>query len=259
MHGDIMNKYNKISKIFFSPSGTTEKIVNEIAKEFHADSENYDLMSFNDSKTFEDELVIIGVPVFDGRVPKIVSDRLKKIRGNSTKAIVVLNYGNINYGDALLELTEKLNQNHFNIIGIAATVSQHSIFTGVGENRPDENDLTKIREFASEIIKKLESDTENQLFVSGTKPYPDYTKLDYTVNCNPELCIQCLDCAYTSPEEAIPESDPTQTFLDDCSRCSSCVSICPEDARSFVGESFSQANAEAIDNASVRKEAEFYF
>ena len=253
-----MKDYEKISKIFFSPSGTTQKIVNEVSKNFDLKSENYDLMSFDEKKEFGDELVIIGVPVFDGRIPKLASERLRKLRGNKTKAIVILNYGNINYGDALLELTEKLTENNFQIIAIATTVSNHSIFNNIAQNRPDEHDLRQIREFSNEIIEKLKMNKENQLFVSGTKPYPDYTKLDYTLNCDEELCTECLDCAYTCPEGAISEDYPMTTNLEICSRCSSCIQICPEDARSFVGESFEMANQKAIDNFQDRKEPEFY-
>ena len=248
-----MKDYEKISKIFFSPSGTTQKIVNEVSKNFNLKSENYDLMSFDEKKEFGDELVIIGVPVFDGRIPKLASERLRKLRGNKTKAIVILNYG-----DALLELTEKLTENNFQIIAIATTVSNHSIFNNIAQNRPDEHDLRQIREFSNEIIEKLKMNKENQLFVSGTKPYPDYTKLDYTLNCDEELCTECLDCAYTCPEGAISEDYPMTTNLETCSRCSSCIQICPEDARSFVGESFEMANQKAIDNFQDRKEPEFY-
>jgi flavodoxin len=58
-----MLKFKKLSKIYFSPSGTTEKIVNEVAKHFNLNRENYNLLSFDEEKTFTDELVIIGVPV----------------------------------------------------------------------------------------------------------------------------------------------------------------------------------------------------
>lgn len=74
--GDKMLNFKKLSKIYFSPSGSTEKIVNEVAKNFNMNRENYDLLSFDSEKTFDDELVIIGVPVFNGRIPKIAKKRL---------------------------------------------------------------------------------------------------------------------------------------------------------------------------------------
>jgi flavodoxin len=149
-----MLNFEKLSKIYFSPSGTTEKIVNEVAKNFNMNRENYDLLSFDESKTFHDELVIIGIPVFDGRIPKLACKRLSKMKGTDTKAIVILNYGNIDYGDALLELVELLKENNFQIVGVATTVSQHSQFSEVGSNRPDASDMERINEFSQKIIEK---------------------------------------------------------------------------------------------------------
>ncbi len=73
-----MLKFDKLSKIYFSPSGTTEKIISEIAKDFNISQENYDLLSFDEAKEFTDELVIIIIPVFNGRIPKTAHKRLSK-------------------------------------------------------------------------------------------------------------------------------------------------------------------------------------
>lgn len=254
-----MQNFEKISKIYFSPSGTTEKIVNEIGKNFDTDMENYDLLSFDSEKTFDNELVIIGIPVFNGRIPKLACERLSKIKGNNTKAIVVLNYGNIDYGDALLELTEVLKKNNFNILGIATTVSQHSQFNKLGQNRPDAHDLEKITQFTKNIIKKLENNVENEIFVNGYKPYTEYNKPTFTVNCDDNLCVECLDCVYTCPEDAIMENTPTKTNLDDCTRCSTCINVCSENARFFGGANYHEEMESALSNNMERKEAEFYW
>ena len=56
--GDKMLNFKKLSKVYFSPSESTEKIVNEVAKNFNMNRENYTLLSFDDEKIFNDELVI---------------------------------------------------------------------------------------------------------------------------------------------------------------------------------------------------------
>lgn len=253
-----MLNFDKLSKIYFSPSGTTAKIVNEIAKTFPMMRENYDLLSFDEEKTFSNELVIIGVPVFDGRIPKIARERLSKIKGDNTKAIAVLNYGNMDYGDALLELSELLKENKFDLVGVATTVSQHSQFSEVGKNRPDERDLKKIKKFSEKIKDKLESGKTNELFFSGTKPYHNYVKPEFSINCDEEICTYCNDCVYTCPEDAITENNPTMTDLDSCTRCSTCINVCSENARSFCGEIYDVQNREVVDNFSIRQESEFY-
>lgn len=259
IQGDKMLNFEKLSKVYFSPSGTTQKIVNEIAKNFQMNMENYDLLSFDENKEFDDELVIIGMPVFDGRIPKLARKRLENLKGNNTKAIVVINYGNIDYGDALLELTEILKENNFHIFGICAAVSQHSLFNEVGADRPDAFDLKMINRFSQAMIMKLESGVENELFVEGKKPYPEYTNLKYDINCDDDLCVECMDCVYTCPEEAIPEENPLMTDMDKCSRCSTCISVCSENARSFCGDYYENQKEDAISNFSKRNEAEFFF
>ena len=254
-----MLNFEKISKVFFSPHGTTEKIVNEVSKNFPQDCENYDLLSFDSEKNFNNELVIIGVPVFDGRIPKLARQRLSNIKGNNTKAIVVLNYGNIDYGNALLELCELLKENNFNIVGVATCVSQHSQFPKLGENRPDLKDLEKINKFSKDIYDKLENNTENEIFVKGYKPYPNYVKPSFNVNCDDKLCTECMDCVYTCPEEAIIDATPTLTNLDDCSRCSTCINVCSQNARYFSGDEYQKAMENAVMNNFERSEPEFYF
>lgn len=253
-----MLKFDKLSKIYFSPSGTTEKIVTEIAKNFNISQENYDLLSFDESKEFENELVIIGIPVFNGRIPKTACERLSKMKAKNTKAIVVLNYGNMDYGDALLELTELLKENNFKIVGVATTVSQHSQFGEIARNRPDENDLKKINEFSRNIIEKLETNSLNEIFVGGYKPYQTYTTPNFEVKCDEEKCTQCMDCFYTCPEDAIDESTPMRTNMSDCTSCSTCINVCSEGARSFGGPKYYIDYQNAIEDSFERKEAEFY-
>ena len=257
--GDRMLNFEKVSKVYFSPSGTTEKIVNEVAKNFNMNRENYDLLSFDEEKSFSDELVIFGIPVFDGRIPKLACKRLSKMKGNNTKAIVILNYGNMDYGDALLEMTELLKENNFQIVGVAATVSQNSLFNQIGRNRPDENDMKKINEFSQKIVEKLKNNEENEIFVSGYKPYSAYRTPEFSINCDENLCVECLDCVYTCPEDAIMENTPTMTNIDDCTRCSTCINVCSEAARSFSGDAYNQEMQNAVENFYDRKEAEFYF
>ncbi len=253
-----MLNYKTVNKIYFSPSGTTEKIVNEVAKNFNLNRKNYDLLSFNDEKCFKDELVIIGVPVFNGRIPKTACERLSKMKAKNTKAIVILNYGNMEYGDALLELCDLLKANNFEIVGVATTVSQNSLFSELGRNRPDETDLKKIDEFSKSMAEKLEKNDIREIFVGGYKPYESYTTPDFSVVCDDDLCVECLDCAYTCPEEAIPEEMPQMTKMKDCTRCSTCISVCPEGARSFSGPNFELERQSAINDFLDRKDCEFF-
>ena len=248
-----------IEKIFFSPSATTKKVVEEIANNFSYKKESFDLLNFNSEKEFSsDDIAVVGMPVFAGRIPKTARERLEKIKGDNTPAIAVVNYGNAHVTDALLELVDLLKENSFNVVAAASTVSHHSIFDGVAVGRPDFDDLEKINDFAKKCAEKIKSGKSLSSEIPGNRPYVDYKQLPFTVSCDETLCAFCYDCVSACPENAIPDDDPIDTDLDLCSRCSACIHICPEDARMFSGEAFEAKKPEFENANSERKEPEFY-
>ncbi len=250
---------SNVTKIYFSPSGTTKQVVDQIGSNFTSENETYDLLNFTSSKEFaNDEVVIVGMPVFAGRIPKSGRERLEKLKGDNTKAIAIVNYGNAQVGDSLLELVDVLKENGFDVVAAASTVSHHSIFSGVAQGRPDESDIEKINEFSQKCIEKIESDESLESEIPGNKPYTDYKQLPFAISCDETICAFCYDCVSICPEKAIPDDDPIDTDLDLCSRCTACIHICPEDARMFSGDAF-EATKPAFEQAnSERKEPEFY-
>ena len=250
---------SSVTKIYFSPSGTTKQVVEQIASNFTQEKETYDLLNFDMEKEFADEdIAIVGMPVFAGRIPKSGRDRLSKLKGNNTPAIAVVNYGNAHVSDSLLELVELLRENNFNVIAAASTISHHSIFSGVAVGRPDESDIAKINEFSEKCMEKIESGESLESEIPGNKPYTEYKQLPFVISCDETVCAFCYDCVSICPEKAIPEDDPVDTDLDICSRCTACIHICPEDARAFTGEAFETKKPAFEEANSERKEPEFY-
>lgn len=250
---------SKVTKIYFSPSGTTKTVVEHIASNFTQEKETYDLLNFNaDKELSSDDIAIVAMPVFAGRIPKTGRERLAKIKGNNTPAIAVVNYGNAHVTDSLIELVDLLKENNFNVIAAGSTVSHHSIFNGVAIGRPDESDIEKINEFAEKCKEKIESGNSLQSEIPGNRPYTYYKQLPFIVSCDETLCAFCYDCVSVCPEKAIPDDDPIDTDLDLCSRCSACISICPEDARMFTGDAFEAKKPEFESTNSERKEPVFY-
>ncbi len=257
-----MKTFTKIAKIYFSPSNTTRRITEEIANKFEGKQEEYNLLNVASGNTptefRDDTLVIVGMPIFAGRIPKTAHDKLINFKGNNTPAIAIVNYGNANIDDALLELNDILKENGFKIVGTGTTVSQHSIITDVAKNRPDADDLNKLNEFVEKCREKLESGEFNDIKVPGNKPYRDYGAVPLTPTCDESLCAFCYECVSVCPEEAIPDMDPVATDTEKCSACTACIYVCPEDARYFSGDLFENMKTKFIANFSKRKEAEFY-
>ena len=149
-----------IRSFFFSPSGTTKKVAEFLSAEIDNDVKLYDI-THTDSKETENfpanDVFLFFTPVYGGRIPKLAKERIQNIKGNGQKAIAVVVYGNRDYDDALLELADLVKEQGFEIVGVAAFIAQHCIFPKVASNRPDEEDISKIKQFANQVKNSIKS------------------------------------------------------------------------------------------------------
>lgn len=105
---------SQITGVYFSPTGSTKRVTEWITKRItdNREAEWLDLTDAVSSRpdyTFtEHELVVVGVPVYGGRVPVTARERLQKLHGKRTPAVLIVTYGNRAYEDALLELSDIL-------------------------------------------------------------------------------------------------------------------------------------------------------
>ena len=149
----------QLNLLYFSATDTTAKIVKEVADGIGQLGKDYDItLPANRQKeiTFDSgDIVIIGVPVYAGRVPEFLIDYFTKVKGNQTKAVFIVVYGNRDYEDALLELKDIFEENGF--IGIAggAFIGEHSYTSKLATGRPDKDDLKYAREFGMKIKEVL--------------------------------------------------------------------------------------------------------
>ena len=101
---------------YFSPTGTTEKIVTHLAEHLAKPIE-HPVLYFDftlpparqEAKRFlKSDLVVFGVPVYAGRVPNVLLKYLNTLEGNGAQAVPVVLFGNRNYDEALKELRNLL-------------------------------------------------------------------------------------------------------------------------------------------------------
>ena len=85
----------------------------------------------------EEDLAVIAMPVFAGRVPALAVERLRKVDAQGAKCVVVAVFGNRAYDDALLELRDVALEMGFRVIAAVAAVAEHSIIRRYGKGRPD--------------------------------------------------------------------------------------------------------------------------
>ena len=121
--------------VYFSGTGTTERTVTHIAGELArllaAPCRSLDFtrpqVRQQELNFCQSDLVVLGTPVYAGRVPNVLLPFLReKVRGGGALAVPVVLFGNRNYDDALIELRDILQQDGFRCVAAGAFVGEHS-------------------------------------------------------------------------------------------------------------------------------------
>ncbi|WP_028044297.1 EFR1 family ferrodoxin [Candidatus Stoquefichus massiliensis] len=217
--------------VYFSPTGSTQRVTTFISEQFeqHKDIDISVLQSDYHLEFKTNDLCVIGVPSFGGRVAKIARERLKMMKGHQTPAIIVVTYGNRAYEDTLLELKNIVTDNGFICIGAMGIVCEHSIIHEFGKGRPNDKDLQEIVEYVKKLKERLTRPIEN-IQVSGNMPYREYS-VAHVIPITTKKCTECGICAKLCPIGAISMITPNQTNRDICISCMRCVKVCPQHAR----------------------------
>jgi ferredoxin/flavodoxin len=267
-----------ITCVYFSPTGTTKVIVENIAKGMQAkriESVDFTKRSQRNKHVFGNEIVILGVPVYYGRVPEEVTARLAAFTAKQTPVVLVVVYGNRAFDDALKELYDIAAARGFVPVAAAAFIGEHSYSSSaypIAQGRPDESDLEKARAFGGIIREKLlqleSPEKANIITVPGNFPYVEMKTLNLikearkTTSFAPEtdtnLCTCCGKCAEVCPTGAISPEEPYTTDKWQCIICHACLKICTAGARQMKNESFDAKVKWLYDMCQPRKEPEWY-
>lgn len=253
-----------IKLVYFSATYTTRKVVRLIAKEIGKETTEYDITQVTPEAdiTFDkNNLLVIGMPVYAGRIPANTIPAINRFKGDNTPAIIVCIYGNRDYDDALLELKNIVEENGFRVVSAGAFIAQHSIFPTVGTNRPDEEDKRQIKSFANQTIEHLQSITDITTYpdieVKGNNPYKTPGKVPL-IPKGSRMCDQCGTCVKRCPSQAIPADHPRKTNKETCISCGRCIVVCPQKARHFGGLLYKIAGKKFTKANSMRKEPECF-
>lgn len=254
-----MNTY----EIMFSPTGGTKKAADLFSKAFCQESISVDLtdrqLDFTAYSFHPEDVCIVAVPSYGGRVPQIAVTRLKQMSGNGAKAILIAVYGNRAYEDTLLELQDTLTDAGFCCVAAIASIAEHSIMHQFANGRPDAEDRIEIADFAAKILSRLKEGTlPDQLNLPGSRPYREYGGVPMKPKAG-NSCNQCGLCAAKCPVNAIPENDPAITNTDKCISCMRCIAVCPNQARSVNKMLLSAGAMKLKKSCSEYKRNELYF
>ncbi len=248
---------NFVHLIYFSPTGNTKKVCQRIglaiASAMRFDVKHYDFttpqkrLSYPDIKA--DDIVILGTPVYAGRVPNLMVPYISGIQLNGAKSITVVTYGNRNYDDALIELSKIVLQTTSVLVGAAAFVGEHSFSTALAAGRPNYTDLDEAETFAHKALENIRTNRTIEFVNIASSPAPlkphyipkfadgkliDLRKVKPITS---SACISCKLCVQLCPMDAINFHIPSE-IEGVCIKCCACVKRCPTGAKYFDSEAF---------------------
>ena len=229
-------KINNLYEIHFSPTGGTKEAVDVFSAQWNIPKSIIDLadmnVEFDKYEFYGDDLCVIGVPSFGGRVPAVAVQRIRQLKANNTPAIIIASYGNRDYDDTLVELKEVVENVGFCVVAALAVVTQHSIFPQIATGRPDAIDKSKLAEMAIKIKVHIEcANGFNKAKLScKNKQYKEYKGVPLKPVTSSK-CMKCGICANNCPVGAIPLDNPKVTDNEKCISCMRCVRRCPKGAR----------------------------
>ena len=248
-------------EIYFSPTGGTKKAADMLAKELAKEIQSVDLtdrsVDFSGISLEEDDVAVIAVPSYGGRVPEPAVERLSAIKGNGAKAVLVCVYGNRAYEDTLAELQDTAKEAGFRIISAVAAIAEHSIARQFASGRPDDQDQAQLHKFAEKIQTKLSAGDVSEPTIPGNRPYKKGGGSGMVPKPTKD-CVKCGICAAKCPVQAIDPNDPKKVDSKACISCMRCVSVCPHSARKVNSMMLTAVNTMLKKVCSERKECELY-
>lgn len=251
----------KIHEISFSPTGGTKKVSEILTSALKGEVIEVDL---TDSKTdygsftlAQDDIAVIAVPSYGGRVPAVAAERLTMIHGNGACAILVCVYGNRAYEDTLVELQDTVKKAGFNVIAAIAAIAEHSIVRQFAAGRPDAQDAQQLTLFAEQIQEKIANLDHREPDIPGNRPYKKAGGAG-TVPKPTKECIRCGICSEKCPVQAIDMDNPQKVNGSACISCMRCISVCPHSARKINPIMLSAASLALKKACSERKECELF-
>lgn len=262
----------QVTLIYFSPTGTTRKVLEGIAQGIGVENIAHidltlPLEAHQSIPSLSDTLVIIGAPVYAGRLPAEVIKRFTQLKAENTLAVPIVLYGNREFEDALIELKQLATELGFRPVAGGAFIGEHSFASEelvIANGRPDASDMQKAVAFGAQVQAKvaaLQSIGEiPELNVPGNFPYKENASKPMPVAplLDESACTLCGACASVCPTGAIAIDEQVVTNAELCIRCCACIKVCPEKAREIPEGKWKDIARWLNENCAVRKEPQLF-
>lgn len=240
---------------YFSPVGGTKTVADLITNQTGAIIQELTTPSM-DVSLDADTLAFFCVPVYAGRIPKPMYDRMKCVKGNNTPCVPVAVYGNRAVDDALLEMSELAGKYGFRTVGGIEMIAPHSVDQSIAYDRPDQSDREKLSDY---IAKLMAMESFREVRMPGDPNYAKRKMKDFPIypKASRKDCIGCGICYKYCPAEAI-KAKRMKTIKRKCINCMRCINICSTQTRHIPKAMELAAHVMLKATCSGRKEPKFY-
>ena len=250
----------KATIVVFSPHGNTRKVAETMGEglgERGVPSDLIDLtgLSWDEIARFDYsllgdfDLLMIAFPVYNWTVVEPMNVFLSNLPAvNGKYAGILVTYGGVTSGTALLDAARWLQGKGFTLLGAAKIVASHSnVFDERKDpysHHPTEEDLRQVDTLAQTIVEKLNCHDPDPIALDVLQPQfaliraisklplpkRKIQRLPAGVIFDPETirarCIQCGKCVQACPLRIIT-LNPYPRRSGECIKCHNCARVCP--------------------------------
>ncbi len=243
----------KLHLVYFSPSGTSEKVIKKIASSITAVNkdlsvETHDLLTSASRKkdyNFSDTDLVFFCTMTASLVLTKFDEIFGCLHGNGAPFAGVVTFANTLYMKVILleEIKKYTEKQGFKVAALGAFPAAHTLAASLGsENRPNAEDEKLMLEFGRRVYEKVEKGDyvlhdEIKLDESDAEKVSSYRAVEsgghaafpFRAKTISDACIKCRTCVRHCPVDAIDIENKTFD-LDKCIGCLSCINRCPKKA-----------------------------
>lgn len=262
-----------MNALYFSPTGTTRRVVKAFAKGFGGTLIENDITLPEsrknvvkadpvrtgglapdpeapaiDASPVLSRLAVFAGPVYGGRSFKLLTSTIAKLNGEGRPAVILCTYGGRHYDMALADLYDAATKAGFEVVACGAFIGEHSFSRKIQTGRPNADDLALAESFGKSVREKLSAGTLRPMTPEQIPQCPvdldaigmHRERLGRLTPNRPapdERCLRCGACASVCPLGLI-NVDDSDDINPGCLKCNTCVKTCPIGSMQFRQEDF---------------------
>jgi len=239
----------KIAFRYFSATGNTRRVAEEIASRLSALGAEVDLKDITTPQARQAkpdmtqyQAAVFGSPIHSMRAPRLVRDWLGGLQGEGRPCATFFTYGGFRVAPTHFDTRRILQERCFKVVATAEFLGAHTFNLGGWQamaGRPDDGDLAIARAYAEKIYERFAAGdtaiaesldpgayTDEQLNQFESFRFKVLTTLPTRQGQECQMCLLCEEeCPSGAMDAEKGEADPAK-----CICCLRCVQICPDEA-----------------------------